>query len=92
VVHGRAPCCVPGGDDPFDDDDDDVDAPGGPGGPDGPGGQDGLFAADDGWIVTVCTKDGGESFFHHELTRLLDQHLGHGMFASGVPQRALESP
>ena len=86
MVHGRAPCWVAGGDDPFgddddDDDDDDEDAPGGPGGPRGPGGQDGLFAADDGWIVTVCTRDGGECFFHSELKRLLDQQLGHDMSA-----------
>ena len=42
MVHGRAPCWAPRGDDPFgDDDDDDADAPRGPGGPDGPGGQEG---------------------------------------------------
>jgi len=84
VVHGRVPCWVAGGDDPFGDDDDmddDEDAPGGPGGPGRPRGQDGLFAADDGWIVTVCTRDGGESFFYSELKRLLDQQLEHGMFA-----------
>ena len=46
VVHGRAPCWAPGGDDPFGDDDmddddegdDDEDAPGGPEGPGGPRG------------------------------------------------------
>jgi hypothetical protein len=31
--------------------------------------------------VTVCTRDGGECFFHSELKRLLDQQLGHGMFS-----------
>ena len=30
--------------------------------------------------MTVYTRDGGECFFHRELTRLVDQQLGHRMF------------
>lgn len=63
----QAPNQGDGGEDPEgDDSDDDEDAngPGGPGGPGGPRENGDQFEAQDGWIMTICTHDGGECFFH----------------------------